>query len=504
MKTKLKKTVLVFAVAAAVMLCSLTLAACGGGYIERMTVKGKTAYMVGEAFAGATLTVNYSDGARKQVDVTEDMISGFDTSVAGNRTVTVSYRGKIATFDITVTELYAQSLAVMPGGKTEYLVGGRYADGDSEMIVTYTDGSTQTLSVTADMLGGFDTATEGEKTVGVTYGRLTASFVINVRLPHVTAATVAPSTKTKYRVSDEFGGVTLDVEYEDGSSGTVTIDDASGVSGFDTESVGTRNVRVVYRNRTVGYDIQVLKAIAAVTVGEKASVYAIGDTFKGATLDIEYADGTTETVDVTEDMIAEFDTSAGGTKTVKLDFEGRELSFAIDVYGKLTDKIQVEDENYVDMSGAALQDGANNKFENTTKNAMNESYSNGAEGSSTANISVEGNKIVIRLIADAAGKYKLGMRAQSGSNSGKSDVNVADAFDISVNGVKQNAKGTIGKGSATDTNWKDMTLWTVLTDIVGEIDVKQGLNEIEFAFKGETAKTMRFPNIDYFLLTAVV
>lgn len=497
-----KKAFLVFAVAAAAALCSLALAACGGAYIEKMTVKGKTDYMVGEAFAGATLTVNYSDGARKTVDVTDDMISGFDTSVAGSRAVTVTYRGKIATLDITVTELYASGIAVDPESKAEYLVGGSYADGDARIVITYTDGNAQTLPVTADMVSGLDTSTEGEKTVAVNYGRLAASYTVNVRLPRVTAATVASSTRTKYRVGDGFGGATLDVEYEDGTSGSVTITDGESISGFDTQSVGTRTVRVAYRNRTVDYDIEVLKAIASVVVTGGTRLYAIGDTFKGAALGVEYADGSTETLQATEEMLTGFDTSTGGEKTVKLDFEGRELSFAINVYGKLVEKIQVEDGNYVDMSGAQSQSGGS-KFESTTTNAAGDSYSNGAEGSSTAGISVAGNKITIRFIADEEGKYKFGMRAQSGSNSGKSDVAVADAFDISVNGAKKTASGTIGKGSATNTNWKDMTLWTLLDDVVGEIDAVEGLNEIELAFKGGTAQTMRFPNIDYFLLTAV-
>ncbi|MCX4314736.1 MAG: bacterial Ig-like domain-containing protein, partial [Clostridia bacterium] len=246
----------------------------------------------------------------------------------------------------------------------------------------------------------------------------------------------------------------------------------------------------------------VLKAIAGVTVDAGESVYAIGDEFKGASIAVEYVDGTSENIAVTSDMLTGFDTSTVGAKTVKIAYDDMELSFDIAVYARFTDngganKFQAEDENFVDMSGAQLQSGQPSKFENTTTDSKNESYSNGAEGKSTASISVT------RSIADKAGKYKLGRRAQSCNNKGLNDVNVADAFDITVNGDKKEARGVIKKASSTDTAWKDMASWTTLDDIAGEIDVVAGLNEIEFAFKGGTAQTMRFPNLAYFILTAV-
>lgn len=37
--------------------------------------------------------------------------------------------------------------------------------------------------------------------------------------------------------------------------------------------------------------------------------------------------------------------------------------------------------------------------------------------------------------------------------------------------------------SSTDVGGKDMTVWTLLDDIIGEIDIVEGLNEIEFTFK---------------------
>ena len=487
------------------LLCTApALAGCNGNYIDKLSVKGQTSYMTGEAFAGATLTVTYSNGKREQVEITEDMPGGFDTSVAGEKTVVVSYGGKTASFVISVSDFYAKEIAVSDDGKFEYIVDSGYADGDVDRIVSY-HGRTETKSVTSDMIKGFDTGSEGKKTVSVGYGILSTSYEISVRQAYVTSASVADGTKRFYRVGGEFGGVTLDVVYETGATGTVIIDDVSAVKGFDTSSVGTRNVSVTYRNRTVSFDIEVAKAVKSVSVKTFDDLYAIGDGFKSASLDVVYDDDSGETIDVTADMVTKLDTSSAGIKTVKLDFEGTELSFDITVAGKLmsgeTNKIQVEDGNFVDMSGAELQGSASNKFEKTTTLSSGEVVPNGAEGSSTANISVKGNKIVIRFISDAAGSYKLGLRAQSGSGAGRKDQAIQEAFKVFVNDSEVSISGTIGKASTGSNNWKDMINWTVL-DSICEIDVEAGLNEIEFAYQGED-KDMRLPNIDYFILTAI-
>ncbi len=65
----------------------------------------KTVYYVGESLdtTGLTLKLTYSDGSTKTV-TSGFTTSGFDSSTAGAKTVTVTYEGKTATFTVTVTE----------------------------------------------------------------------------------------------------------------------------------------------------------------------------------------------------------------------------------------------------------------------------------------------------------------------------------------------------------------------------------------------------------------
>ena len=66
----------------------------------------KTSYYVGEELdlSGLEVQVVYLDGYAYGITVTNDMVSGFDSSVAGILTLTVTYGDYTATFDVEVIE----------------------------------------------------------------------------------------------------------------------------------------------------------------------------------------------------------------------------------------------------------------------------------------------------------------------------------------------------------------------------------------------------------------
>lgn len=64
----------------------------------------KKDYFVGDKFGGGTLVVTWSDGTTNEVAITSKMIEGFDASAEGTKTVTVTYRGQSADYEITVSE----------------------------------------------------------------------------------------------------------------------------------------------------------------------------------------------------------------------------------------------------------------------------------------------------------------------------------------------------------------------------------------------------------------
>ena len=132
----------------------------------------KTEYKIGEELdlTGLVVTAHYSTG--DEATVTGYEVSGFDSSTAGEKTITVTYQGKTAAFKVTVKEtekpvVTLESITISGPNKTEYKIGDKLDLTGLVVIAHYSDGSYQ--EVTDYEVSGFDSAAAGEKTVTVTY-----------------------------------------------------------------------------------------------------------------------------------------------------------------------------------------------------------------------------------------------------------------------------------------------------------------------------------------------
>lgn len=125
----------------------------------------KNVYAVGEAFAPCQMTVTYSDGSTQTVDVTADMLTGFDTSSAGAKQITVNYSGLTATVGISVVAPVAAEKLSLDSWKALYFVGDEINLSNAALVI----GGSDKAAVTADMVSGFDTSSAGLKTVRITY-----------------------------------------------------------------------------------------------------------------------------------------------------------------------------------------------------------------------------------------------------------------------------------------------------------------------------------------------
>ena len=82
----------------------------------------KTEYSEGEKFdiTGAVIEVIHLSGKTEEVNVTEDMTEGCDTSAPGTKTVTITYAGKSCTFEVTVKHVLVYDGAMLVCGSDEY------------------------------------------------------------------------------------------------------------------------------------------------------------------------------------------------------------------------------------------------------------------------------------------------------------------------------------------------------------------------------------------------
>ncbi|MBQ2786031.1 MAG: bacterial Ig-like domain-containing protein [Oscillospiraceae bacterium] len=75
--------------------------------IAMQSLPSKTEYAQGSEMldvSGATLLVSYNMGASKTIPITAEMVSGFDNTTLGAKTLTVTYNGYTTTFEINVVK----------------------------------------------------------------------------------------------------------------------------------------------------------------------------------------------------------------------------------------------------------------------------------------------------------------------------------------------------------------------------------------------------------------
>lgn len=163
-------------------------------------------------------------------------------------------------------------------------------------------------------------------------------FSVTRTAAEVTVTSIAVDTatwKTEYLVNEVFGTATLIVTKSDNTTENVAIT-SDMLTGFDTSAPGTVTVTVSYGGKTTTATITVKEAVAessVLSLGDWQSVYFVGEEIllDGAT--VLYDNGTeTVTIGVTADMIAGFDTTSAGDKSVTITYAGNKLTVTVKVY----------------------------------------------------------------------------------------------------------------------------------------------------------------------------
>jgi len=141
------------------------------------TLPNKTTYTVGEDFnpEGMVVTAYYDDGST--AEISGYTIIGFDSAIAGNKTITVSFEDKTATLTVNIQKTLESIAVTTLPNKTTYTVGEDF--NPAGMIVTayYDDGSSAAVAYT---ITGYNSDIAGGKTITVTFEDKTAAFTVNV------------------------------------------------------------------------------------------------------------------------------------------------------------------------------------------------------------------------------------------------------------------------------------------------------------------------------------
>ncbi|MBQ2253516.1 MAG: bacterial Ig-like domain-containing protein, partial [Clostridia bacterium] len=131
--------------------------------------------------AGGKLTLTYDDESTKEIDLSEAVVTGFDDTVVGPQTLTVTYDGLTCTFDVTVVAKSKTGISVdrLPS-KLTYVEGEELDLTGGQIEVAYNNDTYDYQRMLDATVTGYDKNAVGKQTLTVTYEGLTCTFEVEV------------------------------------------------------------------------------------------------------------------------------------------------------------------------------------------------------------------------------------------------------------------------------------------------------------------------------------
>ena len=229
------------------------------------TLPDKTSYLEGKEeldVTGAKLTVYYDDDSFEEIDVTADMVSGFDNTAVGPQILTVTYGEFTATFEIEITakSLTRIDVTVLPD-TLDYIEGEEFDPAGLEITAYYDNDTSEALAADAYTLEGFE-STVGEHVITVTYGGKTTAFTVDVAAKTLESIKVtALPTKLEYVEGEEFDAAGIEVTaYYNNKTSEALAADAYTLEGFES-TVGEHVITVSYGGKTDAFTVTVVKKV---------------------------------------------------------------------------------------------------------------------------------------------------------------------------------------------------------------------------------------------------
>ena len=187
---------------------------------------------------GQVQTIMASGTATSPVAMTDSqvVVTGYDTTSVGVKTITVQYKGFTKNFGITVEDNLSGMIIKTLPTKLDYKYGESLDLTGGTIEITKESGVKEIINMTPSMVSGYNSKKIGNQTLTVTYEGITQQFSVNVK-DYISKIKVIPPTKTKYKYGEDIdlteGKVSLVT-----ASGKIeeTVDlTASMISGFEEQ-----------------------------------------------------------------------------------------------------------------------------------------------------------------------------------------------------------------------------------------------------------------------------
>lgn len=320
------------------LICSFSLVACGdkgknnngdsngsleGKAIEKVELLTdiKNTYFVGETLDidEAKIKVTYKNKNTEEIVIVAEMVSGFDTSTAGEKTLVITYEKKTIEVPYTVVSIVPTTMVLKSNFKTAYYVGDSLSLDDGIVTLTYNNETTKDVELTSQHISNFSTAEAGTFNLTITVEGKTLEVPYTVTAVELVSISIKTPFKTTYFVGDTLSveNAKLTLTYSSGRTEDIDINKDM-ISGFTSAAPATINLTLTYGGKTISNISCQIRAVELVGVALKApfadTEYFVGETINldGNKLLLTYNNGEKE-IDVTDEMISNFDTTSAGT-----------------------------------------------------------------------------------------------------------------------------------------------------------------------------------------------
>ena len=364
-----------------------------------LTPPTKNEYKIGETLSlvGGSITEKMASGANGSIiALTNNMISGFDSTTPGTKNLTVKYvkDGKTytKTFQVAVINTINHIEVIAPT-KTNYKYGENLNLAGGTVKIHMEDGTIKTVPLTDKMVTGYDKTKPGQQMLKVTYTsednkKYEGYFKVTVGEDYIKDTKFVAPTKKEYRIGDtiDLAGGSITEIYASGKLGNKYELTNSMISGFNSTTPGTKQITVTFNNKKYNYSITVKDktlGISIKTLPNKLE-YKKGENIDltGATLNVVKESGTT-TIKITANMVSGYDKNKTGMQVITVTYEGFTAQFSVLVKEEVQTNPEKPDDNKPNTPDNNKPNTDDNKQNTTDNNKTNTTDKNNNSTSNT-------------------------------------------------------------------------------------------------------------------------
>lgn len=354
----------------------------------------KTKYIQGEELdlTGMKIIPSMATGTQLDaIDISQCRISGYDKNKIGKQDVNVTYQYEFyesdvitggATYNswiyISVTKTFevevegVSSIALNTTPKTQYNYGEKLDVENGLLDVVTTSGEQKVIKIAEDMVSGYNKNIEGDQTLTITYGGQTVTYDVNVK-DFEKEIKIVPPSKFEYIAGESLNldGAKVQLIMASGAiKEEVALTDNMLQNQIDDTIVGAQRINVSYKGFTNYFTVSVsansLTGIQVDTTNGKLVYYQNEANLDVSNISLKliYANGSILSMNVTNDMVSGFDTSAiVDSKPLTVKFGNFTDVFNIQVkadeiseisMNRLPNKLEYADWSLLDVTGGKV------------------------------------------------------------------------------------------------------------------------------------------------------